>query len=269
MLSALVLALVVAPPAAPVGPPTLCHPFAIGDAKSLPWGDGASARKPDYELKHLPQDTYDILLRSDDPFVHGETLRRAALYLTGAFDAKDAPPVELRDALIAQLLKELDFDADAHAPEAKAACEGATTTPGREAKHWRAGPLPPLGGRICQAQARDAALCFLDAGYLRSALREAGLPQKDDGSDALRKAMKLRPDDAALELTASLGLLDHPDAAIRAEGWKHLDKVAQASHDDPAGEPVPRNLLATVGPLLSTKDHDELVAKLHERAAKG
>src|SRR5882672_2336770 len=123
MLSALVLALLAAPPAAPVGPPTLCHPFEIGDAKSLPWGDGAFARKTDYDLKQLPQDTYSILLASDDPFVHGETLRRAVLYLTGAFADKDAPPAELRDELLGKLMQELQFDADVHASEAKAACE--------------------------------------------------------------------------------------------------------------------------------------------------
>src|SRR5215470_10734223 len=112
MLSAALFLLLAAPPAAPVGPPALCHPFAIGEAKSLPWGDDGFKRRADYDLKRIPQDTYAILLNSDDPFVHGETLRRAALYLTGAFTDKDAPPTELRDALIGQLFEELQFDAD-------------------------------------------------------------------------------------------------------------------------------------------------------------
>src|SRR5215467_504156 len=120
MLSAFLLLALAAPPAPAVGPPTLCHPFAIGDSKSLPWGDGASARRPDYDVKQLPADTYSILLTSDDPFVHGETLRRAVLYLTGGFDKQGAPPAELRDELLGSLMQELQFDADYHAPELKA-----------------------------------------------------------------------------------------------------------------------------------------------------
>ena len=84
MLAALAVTLVLAAPAPVAGPPALCFPLDIGEARSLPWGEGAFAADPQYDVRHLPADTYDILLRSDDPFVHAETLRRAAIYLTGA-----------------------------------------------------------------------------------------------------------------------------------------------------------------------------------------
>jgi hypothetical protein len=269
MLAITLLAALLLPasPAAPLGPPTLCHPFAIGDAKSLPWGEGSFAARADYDLTQLAGDTYEILSGSDDPLVHGETLRRAALYLSGTFTDRGPTPVELRDKLVAALLDELEFDAKVHEPEACAAREGRACTPGGMKQLWD--PAQPWGGRQCQAQARDAALCFLDLGYLRAALREAGVPGKDDGAAALRDALRLQPAKAALQLTAALGLVDHPDAAVRKEAWKLLDAVARSSDDGAAGEHLRTNLLATVGPLLSAKNHDDLVARIHERLAQG
>jgi hypothetical protein len=271
MFIALAATLLFAAPPVPVGPPTLCHPFDIGDARSLPWGSGPFDALADYDLQKLPKETYEILSRSDDPLVHGETLRRAVLYLTGTFTERGATPADVRDELIAALTQELEFDADVHAPVARAARESGKTgkacnkpCPG-DVKHlWD--PAPPLGGRVCQAQARDPALCFLDLGYLRAALREAGQPAKDDGSAALRDALRLKPDSAALRLTAALGMLDSPDAAKRAEAWQDVSAVAQADEQD---EHLRRNLLATVGPILNAKNHDDLVARLHERLAKG
>ena len=70
--------------AAPVlaGPPLLCHPFNIGDARSLPW-DGTRAfweGRADYRLEHLAADTEALLTPSTPVIVRMETLRRAALY---------------------------------------------------------------------------------------------------------------------------------------------------------------------------------------------
>jgi len=63
------------------GPPLVCHPFAIGDAKSLPWvdpnyhkGDGS------YDVQNLTRDTLSILDANPVVLVHMETLRRATLY---------------------------------------------------------------------------------------------------------------------------------------------------------------------------------------------
>jgi hypothetical protein len=63
------------------GPPLVCHPFAIGPAKTLPWvdmnyhkGDGS------YDLRNLAEDTLAILDANPTVLVRMETLRRATLY---------------------------------------------------------------------------------------------------------------------------------------------------------------------------------------------
>lgn len=85
---------VVFPAVALAGPPLICWPFQIGDAKSLPWGD-ANATKPeydpsgydklnatknDYPLTRLVSDTATLLTPQTPVIVRMETLRRAALY---------------------------------------------------------------------------------------------------------------------------------------------------------------------------------------------
>jgi len=64
------------------GPPLLCHPFDIGNAKSLPW-DGTRAfwqGRADYRLENLAGDVDALLTPSTPVIVRMETLRRAALY---------------------------------------------------------------------------------------------------------------------------------------------------------------------------------------------
>jgi phage tail protein X len=68
-------------PLAQAGPPLVCHPISIGQAKSLPWVD-LNYRKGSgtYDLKNLTQDTLVILDSNTPVLVHMETLRRATLY---------------------------------------------------------------------------------------------------------------------------------------------------------------------------------------------
>jgi len=74
------LALAAGPAAA--GPPLICHPFDIGDAKSLPWvsHDWNLTGQEGYDTRSLAADTLAILDSSDVTLVHMETLRRATLY---------------------------------------------------------------------------------------------------------------------------------------------------------------------------------------------
>lgn len=64
------------------GPPLVCHSFAIGSAKSLPWVShnwnlsGAET----YDTSKLASDTLAILAADHSVIVHMETLRRATLY---------------------------------------------------------------------------------------------------------------------------------------------------------------------------------------------
>jgi hypothetical protein len=63
------------------GPPLICHPVAIGEAKSLPWVD-LNYRKGSgsYDLNNLTRDTLAILDSNAPVLVRMETLRRATIY---------------------------------------------------------------------------------------------------------------------------------------------------------------------------------------------
>lgn len=63
------------------GPPTICHPVAIGDAKSLPMGSGSMDLSRSYKAENVVKDTINILKTTDSTLVRMETLRRATLYL--------------------------------------------------------------------------------------------------------------------------------------------------------------------------------------------
>jgi hypothetical protein len=63
------------------GPPLVCWPFDIGNAKSLPWGgSGWHATNPDYDIHRLVDDTLALLSADVPVLVRMETLRRATVY---------------------------------------------------------------------------------------------------------------------------------------------------------------------------------------------
>ncbi len=68
------------------GPPLICHPFDIGTAKSLPFGDtqngwsGWQATLPSYDRSKLVDDTLALLTPKTPVIVRMETLRRASAY---------------------------------------------------------------------------------------------------------------------------------------------------------------------------------------------
>jgi len=64
------------------GPPLICHPFDIGNAKSLPWisHDWNLTGAEKYDTHNLSGDTLAILNSSQVALIHMETLRRATLY---------------------------------------------------------------------------------------------------------------------------------------------------------------------------------------------
>ena len=65
---------------AQAGPPLICHPNEIGQAKSLPWVDWTHSGSTDYDLKNLTRDTLAILDSNTPVLVRMETLRRATIY---------------------------------------------------------------------------------------------------------------------------------------------------------------------------------------------
>jgi len=65
---------------AQAGPPLICHPIEIGQARSLPWVDWAHRGSTDYDLKNMTRDTLAILDSNTPVLVRMETLRRATIY---------------------------------------------------------------------------------------------------------------------------------------------------------------------------------------------
>lgn len=65
---------------AEAGPPLICHPIEIGQAKSLPWVEFNHRGSMDYDLKNLSRDTLAILDSHTPVLVRMETLRRATIY---------------------------------------------------------------------------------------------------------------------------------------------------------------------------------------------
>jgi hypothetical protein len=62
------------------GPPLICHPIEIGQAKSLPWVEFNHRGGTDYDLTNLSRDTMAILDSRTPVLVRMETLRRATIY---------------------------------------------------------------------------------------------------------------------------------------------------------------------------------------------
>lgn len=204
MLTALALALtpsVTPPPAASpvavgpvaVGPPALCHPVHIGAARSLPWdGPGGFDRDKSYDITSLVADTQALLASSDDPLVHMETLRRAAVYVFRPKGDQKKRAKQLAESLVAELRKKT----------------AEASQPGE----------PPT---------RRAALHWFDLGYAQGVLRQAGYDLGDGGRDALAQAAKLLPNDASVFLGRSLALWNqkgcHP--------LRDLDKAVRLAED--------------------------------------
>lgn len=69
-----------APPALG-GPPLLCFPYEIGEAKSLPWGGSAFSQSTSYDRAKVVRDTLSLLKTERSTLVRMETIRRASLYL--------------------------------------------------------------------------------------------------------------------------------------------------------------------------------------------
>jgi hypothetical protein len=67
---------------AQAGPPLICHPIEIGQAKSLPWISHSwnLSGGENYDLKNLVRDTLEILGPNTPVLVRMETIRRATLY---------------------------------------------------------------------------------------------------------------------------------------------------------------------------------------------
>lgn len=204
ILRVFIASLAVATPAL-AGPPLLCHPFDIGNAKSLPWSDKSwSDGSPDYKLDRLVADTEALLTPSTPVIVRMETLRRAALY--ASTDATIA------SQLIKRFITRAEASEVAGRPDALAYLDAA----------YLAGAFNEITmmGRSREWEERSA-----NAGKVKGGLDAYGL---------ITKSVALRPSDPAIQFAAALISSDghrseYPAHAAKARAGMTSDALLAAN----------------------------------------
>lgn len=200
------------------GPPLICHPFDIGNARSLPWsGSEWRAVDKNYDINRLVEDTLSLLTPETPVLVRMETLRRATVYsVWSKVDRKVGYSV--KDAAVAnELLSRL-----------KARVPGAGV----------------------KSEKRSAAIALFDYGYLVESYKQTDaasqgvkLASGADGYGFIVKAIALRGGDPEMELAAALASADLPHgsrAALRNAHFAHVQKAAAGAQE---GSLLARNLL--------------------------
>ena len=178
------------------GPPLICHPFDIGTAKSLPFGDtgegwrGWQATLPSYDRTRLVNDTLALLAPATPVIVRMETLRRASAYAV-----EDG-------ALAMRLLRALQARAPKSAPATQAEAL-ALFDAGYLVETYR-----QLGDRGVAVKAEISGI---------------------DGYEMVKTAMALHPGNAGMEFAAAL-IASTPDK--RAVHAQHLQKAKDAARTD-------------------------------------
>ncbi len=221
-----------APPA--LGAPAVCHPFEIGSAVSLPWGEGALEVAPDYRCEHLVADALRVLDEHDDALVHMETLRRAVLY---ADRVQRELAGELVQALSARVIaNELDA----------AGLEGSAVDPA--------------------ASVKACGRAWFDLGYARAVMSHLGRRNGGTGVRELLRAEQLVGSDAAVQFGIAVGLWDLQAPGGGAGFMKHAGRAlkgVEAAEGD-AAERLRRSMLGLTSNLLGVRSlHalDSLVRK--------
>lgn len=201
LLHALAALLIVAtlPLAVHAGTPLICHPYAIGDAPSLPGGDWKGA-SPAYDRTHLVRDTLALLTPDTPVLVRMETLRRAAIYATANMRgwAKNSSYTTSDRDIAFSLLERLRD---------------------RATKSADAG--------------RDLAL--FDLGFFSETLRQTRLDPALDGYALLLKVAEARPHDADVQFALALASsypdrkTDHPRHVQQARTGAKPDSLLAAN----------------------------------------
>jgi len=193
------IALVAVPRPALAGPPLICHPYDIGTAASLPWGDGpgwldASAN---YDVANLVGDTEALLGPSTPVIVRMETLRRASIYAS-----RDA---RIAAALVARLTAKTRLSEAGGHPDPLALLDAAYVT---EALRQ----IADIGGI---APYRD------HAAGIRDVIAHA------DGLALMTASLRARPGDPSLEFAAAIIAAGRDRAAYAEHARRARDGAAQ------------------------------------------
>ena len=182
------------------GPPLLCHPYDIGNAKSLPWvGEKSwSEGQPDYKLENLVRDTEALLTPSTPVVVRMETLRRAALYAS-------TDPI-VANALLKRAINRAEASEMAGQPDALAFLDAA----------YLAGAFNEITmmGRAKEWEQRST-----NAREVKGTLDAYGM---------ITKSVALRPSDPAIQFAAALISSD----GHRSEYPAHAAKARAGAEGD-------------------------------------
>ena len=232
-----VLCLLVVHQAALAGPPLLCHPFEIGNARSLPWS-GSEWRGVDknYIISRLVADTLALLTPETPVLVRMETLRRATVYaLLPTADITLASPI--KDPVVA---RELLDRLKARIPEADA-----------------------------KSDKRAAALAMFDYGYLVESYKQAiwdphaspggRLASDIDGYGFIVKSIAMCGSDPEMEYAAALSCMGRKREAGQDAYVAHVQKALAGA---PEGSLLARNILNYF------RDRGKTIAELRVNIAK-
>ena len=213
-----ILCLLVVQQAALAGPPLLCHPFQIGNARSLPWS-GSEWRGVDksYAINRLVGDTVALLTPETPVMVRMETLRRATVYAVWSMNDHKVG-YEVKDDKVAAEL------------------------------------LARLKARITEADAksdkRAAALAMFDYGYLVESYKQAiwdphaspgaKLASSIDGYGFIVKSISMRGSDPEMEYAAALSCMGRKREAGQDAYVAHAQKELAGAQE---GSLLARNML--------------------------
>jgi hypothetical protein len=192
-------ALILVPGLAFAGPPLLCHPYDIGSAASLPWGQSWADGMPGYDVAHLVSDTEALLGPQTPVIVRMETLRRAAIYASR--DGKAA------SALLDRLTAKARASQKAGRPDALALLDAA----------YVAGALDELVAIGGVAPYKEK------IGGVRAALGSA------NASSLIAESLAAQPNDPTIEFAAALIASDKDHSAYE----EHARRAKQGASKDP------------------------------------
>lgn len=150
------------------GTPLICHPYSIGDAKSLPGGNDGHGVTVAYDRKNLVRDTLNLLGDDTPVIVRMETIRRAVMYATARMRGWD---------------------------------RGTYTDDDRDLAY---GLLEKLRERASAATGPARALALFDLGFYSETLRETKIDRSLNGYDLIVRAVELRGGDPEMEFALAL-----------------------------------------------------------------
>ena len=232
-----VLCLLVVQQAALAGPPLLCHPFEIGNARSLPWsGSEWRAVDKNYIINRLVEDTVALLTPETPVLVRMETLRRATVYAVWSMNDYKVG-YSVKDATVASEL------------------------------------LARLKSRLSDAAVKSdkkaAALAMFDYGYLVESYKQAiydphasqgaRLASDIDGYGLIVKSIAMRGSDPEMEYAAALSCMGRKREAGQDAYLAHLQRAAAGAQE---GSSLAKNMLKLFG------DKGKTIAELRANIAK-